>query len=195
LLPSNLGFAPANNIGLRAARGEYVCFLNSDVFPIGDDWLERLTDRLISNPDLGIVGAQLLYQDGSIQHDGCYFRTLPEAGGWKFIDHYDKGRRPSGQSGLRRCEVITGACMLMRRALALELGGFDESFVVGDFEDSDLCLRAKRKGLACAVDRSVQLYHLERKSQVAPSHSWRRNLTFYNAWLHQRRWFPEEAPS
>jgi GT2 family glycosyltransferase len=195
LLPANLGFAPANNIGLGAAGGDFVCFLNSDVFPISDDWLERLTERLSANPDLGIIGAQLLYQDGSIQHDGCYFRTLPEAGGWKFIDHYDKGRRPSGHPGLRHCEVITGACMLMRRTLALELGGFDEGFVVGDFEDADLCLRAKRKGLGCAVDRSVQLYHLERKSQVAPSNSWRLNLTFYNAWLHQRRWFPQETPT
>jgi GT2 family glycosyltransferase len=71
----------------------------------------------------------------------------------------------------------------------MQLKGFDESYVVGDFEDSDLCLRVKREGKLCAVDHDVHLYHLERKSQENASESWRRNLTLYNAWVHQRRWF------
>jgi GT2 family glycosyltransferase len=83
--------------------------------------------------------------------------------------------------------------MLMRRQLAEELGGFDESFIVGDFEDADLCLKVKQRGLTCAVDRAARLYHLERKSQTAPSHNWRMNMTLYNAWVHQRRWFSKDA--
>ena len=78
--------------------------------------------------------------------------------------------------------------MLMDRSLALELGGFDESYIIGDFEDSDLCLRLRQRGLRCAVDQDVQMYHLERKSQISPSHNWRMNLTLYNAWVHERRW-------
>jgi GT2 family glycosyltransferase len=193
LLSTNLGFGPANNVGLRAARGQFICFLNSDIFPITEDWLERLVDRLEQNPDIGIVAAQLLFEDGSIQHEGCFYRGIAQFGNWTFIEHFNKGRRPSDTRGLQHCDVITGACLVMSRALALALKGFDESFIVGDFEDSDLCLRVKQRGLSCAVDHDVQLYHLERKSQVAPGQSWRMNLTLYNAWVHQRRWF--DVPS
>jgi GT2 family glycosyltransferase len=68
------------------------------------------------------------------------------------------------------------------------VGGFDEVYVIGDFEDSDLCLRLRALGFGCAVDPEVQLYHLERKSQVSSAAMWRQNLTIYNAWQHQRRW-------
>jgi GT2 family glycosyltransferase len=188
LLPQNLGFAGANNVGLRAARGDFVCFLNSDVFPITENWLERLVGRLEMNPELGVVGARLLFEDGSIQHEGCFFRDIPEFGNWAFVDHFNKGRRPDDRTDLRRCEVITGACMVMRRTLAAELGGFDERYVVGDFEDADVCRKVTALGLFSAVDNDVHLYHLERKSQTGPGQNWRMNLTLYNAWLHQRRW-------
>lgn len=189
LLPKNLGFAPANNVGLRYARGEFICFLNSDIFPISENWMERLIQQLRDNPRIGIIGPQLLFEDGSIQHDGCFFRTIAEFGNWTFVDHYNKGFRPSSSRGIRRFDLITGACMVMRRDLAQELGGFDEAYIIGDFEDSDLCLKVRQKGLSCAVNDELQLYHLERKSQVAPNQNWRMNLTLYNAWVHQRRWF------
>jgi GT2 family glycosyltransferase len=189
LLPSNLGFAPANNVGLRAASGQFTCFLNSDIFPITDDWMERLAARLEQHPDIGVIGARLLFEDGSVQHEGCHYRTLKEFGGWTFIEHTNKGRRPRDSQELHRCDAITGACMVLRRSLALDLGGFDEAYIVGDFEDSDLCLRVKARGLSCAVDDDVRLYHLERKSQGPPSQNWRMNLTLYNAWVHQGRWF------
>ena len=195
LLPVNIGFGPANNVGLRAARGDYICFLNSDIFPITEDWMERLVKRLKENSDLGTVGARLLFEDGSIQHEGCFYRTIAEFGNWTFVDHFNKGRRPEPDQGLRLCDVITGACMVMSRALAQQLGGFDESYIIGDFEDSDLCRKVAALGLTSAVDNDVLLYHLERKSQIGPSQNWRMNLTLYNAWVHQRRWFHEPAPA
>jgi GT2 family glycosyltransferase len=189
MLESNVGFAAANNVGLRAARGRYVCYLNSDVFPITDGWVLRLIEGLKANPDVGIIGARLLFEDGSVQHEGCFYKNLSEYGQWTFIEHLNKGRRPSAGTGLRKRDAITGACMVLESELARELGGFDESFIIGDFEDSDVCLKAKAKGLASAVDMGVEMYHLERKSQVSPGAGWRMNLTLYNAWLHQRRWF------
>jgi GT2 family glycosyltransferase len=188
LLTANLGFAPASNAGLRIARGRFVCFLNSDVFPITGDWMQRLSAALERHPDIGVIGPRLLYEDGSIQHEGCFYRVVPELAGWTFSDHHNKGRRPAAAHGLWRHEAITGACMVLTRSFALELGGFDEAYVVGDFEDMDLCQRIRARGLACAVDDNVQLYHLERKSQAESNQGWRCNLTLYNAWLHQRRW-------
>jgi GT2 family glycosyltransferase len=187
-LEHNAGFAPANNVGLRAASGTYVCFMNSDVFPGQADWLERLAQRLETNPDLGAVGPLLLYGDGSVQHEGMVFKNLAEFGNWPFNDHLRKGKRKSSASGLRKHISITGACMLMKRDLAGEVKGFDESYIIGDFEDSDLCLRLHERGLDCAVDLDTELYHLERKSQDSSAHPWRMNLTLYNAWVHQRRW-------
>jgi GT2 family glycosyltransferase len=188
LMEQNAGYAPANNVGLRDARGTYICFLNSDVFPGPPDWLEQLARRLEANPDLGTVGPLLLYGDGSVQHEGMIFKRLPEFGNWLFPDHPRKGMKPAPVSGLRRHIAVTGACMLLRRDLAQELGGFDESYVIGDFEDTDLCLRLHRMGLDCAVDLDVQLYHLERKSQASSAQTWRMNMTLYYAWLHQQRW-------
>lgn len=200
MLARNVGYGPANNIGLGLARGRYVVFLNSDVFPGTPDWLERLSDRLQADPRLGAVGPLLLYEDGSVQHRGMFFERLPEFGNWWFCAHIDKGRKVRERQVLSTWPSITGACMMMERSLAGEFGGFDEAYAIGDFEDADLCLRIRDRGLTCAVDTSVQLFHLERRSQHSAALSWRMNLTLYNAWLFQARWAKTieqsvEAPS
>ncbi len=184
----NLGFAPACNVGLSLASGRTVCFLNSDVFGTDPDWIDRLVADLERIPEVGIVGPLLLFEDGSVQHQGMGYAPLPEFGNWLFPTHPGKGARPRGLSGLVRERVITGACMVMTRDLATSLGGFDEAFVIGDFEDSDLCLRARGLGVGCAVDHDVPMFHLERKSQITGAEPWRLNVTLYNAWLHQKRW-------
>jgi GT2 family glycosyltransferase len=188
ILSQNFGYAPANNVGLRAAGGAFVCFMNSDVFPITPDWPKRLTARLEADPDLGVVGPLLLFDDGSVQHQGIVFRRLPMFGNWYFPQHERKGWRAPHATGLARKPAITGACMMLRRSLALDLGGFDEAYVIGDFEDTDLCLKLRRRGLAAAVDLDVRMHHLERKSQASAAEQWRSNLTLANAWTHQRRW-------
>ena len=188
LLDTNAGFAPATNAGLRHATGEFVALLNSDVFPGTPDWLERLTARLDADPGLGVVGPVLLYEDGTVQHQGMTFERLPEFGGMYFGMHPGKGMRPAHGGALETHPSITGACMVLRRSLAERLGGFDERYVIGDFEDSDLCFRLQALGYRCAVDTAVQLYHLERKSQAGSALGWRMNLTVYNAWQHHRRW-------
>ncbi len=188
VLDRNVGYAPANNIGLRHAHGEFVAFLNSDVFPGTADWLEQLSARLVADPQLGVVGPLLLFEDGSVQHRGMYFERLPEYGDWFFCQHHDKGLRYTGGDELQTVIAITGACMVMRRDLADRFGGFDEMFVIGDFEDSDLCLKLRAQGFSAGVDPAVRLFHLERKSQPSSSLRWRANLTAFNAWAHGQRW-------
>lgn len=188
LLSRNVGYAPANNIGLGLARGRLVCLMNSDVFPRDGGWLARLARRLDANPRLGALGPLLLFEDGSVQHQGMEFERLAEFGGWHFPLHAGKGRRPAHGSGLRPARAITGACLLMARDLLAEMGGLDEGYAIGDFEDADLCLRLAARGLGCAVDMDVALHHLERQSQAGSELRWRMNLTLANAWLHERRW-------
>ena len=187
-LERNVGYAPANNAGLRAARGTFVCFLNSDVFPGQDDWIDALLARLGENPQLGAVGPTLLFEDDTVQHRGLTYEPLPEYANWLFPMHPGKGMRIPHRRGLEYYQAITGACIVMARALAESLGGFDETFVIGDFEDSDLCLRIGARGLARAVDLDIRLYHLERQSQGNMANAWRFNLTLYNAWVHENRW-------
>jgi len=187
---TNLGYAPANNIGLRFARGEYVCFLNSDIFPKEPRWLEFMLATAAADPAIGVLGALLLFEDESVQHEGMSFEHLPEFGNWIFCNHPRKGLAPREGETVSRVPAVTGACMLLRTELARALGGFDEGYVIGDFEDADLCLKAAARGLACAVDHRAQLYHLERQSQGGYQGSWRQNLTLYNAWRFQQLWRP-----
>ncbi|HKS88707.1 MAG TPA: glycosyltransferase family 2 protein, partial [Stellaceae bacterium] len=190
-LDRNMGFAAACNIGLDRAHGRDVCFLNSDVFPQSVDWLPRLAARLRERPDLGAVGPLLLFEDGAVQHQGMTWRRNPQFGNWYFNEHPGIGRRPPAHGGLRECPAITGACMVLRSDVARDVGGFDEDYVVGDYEDSDLCLKLRRKGLASAVDLDVRLHHLVRKSQQSGREPWRHNLTLYNARLQHQRWETE----
>lgn len=186
-LDENRGFAPACNVGLRASRGAFVCFLNSDVFPVEANSLDLLADRLESASDLGIVAGLLLFEDGSVQHEGMEMQEIPNKGGLLFPMHPNKGWRPRADVGFQRVEMVTGACMLMRRSMAESLGGFDEGFIIGDFEDADLCVRARAMGANIAVDHAIRFLHLERQSQVEPSQKWRSNLTMFNAWLFDQR--------
>ncbi|TDH61333.1 glycosyltransferase [Dankookia rubra] len=197
LLEENLGYAPANNAGLAHSRGEYVCYLNSDVMPEEPRWLDLLTGALEADPALGIAGALLTFEDGTVQHSGMTFKRLPQLGGFPYAMHPGKGRIRPPSRGLQPAEAVTGACMVLRRDLANELGGFDEDYVVGDFEDADLCFRIRARGLGCAVHEDAILWHLERQSQGSSGNFWRHNLTLVNGWSFARRWghlFPEASP-
>jgi GT2 family glycosyltransferase len=187
-LAENLGYAPANNAGLRLAAGEYICFLNSDVFPDESNWLEFMLQTAKDDPKVGIVGALLVFEDETVQHDGCTYEQLPEFGNWVFCMHPDKGM--TSPKALRVHEVggVTGACMVMKAELARSVGGFDQGYVIGAFEDADLCEKVKTAGFSCVVDQRARLYHLERQSQGNQAASWRFNLTLYNAWRFQNRW-------
>jgi GT2 family glycosyltransferase len=187
-LSHNLGFAPANNVGVRASSGDYICFMNSDVFPTSGDWLDRLAAHLEADPTLGMVAPVLLFEDDSVQHQGIAFKNLPQFGNWAFPQHKRKGLRVPAERGLVREMAITGAFMLLRREDVMAHGAFDEAFIIGDFEDTDLCLRLRERGLGVAVDFDVAMHHLERKSQAGSESLWRANLTLYNAWVHHGRW-------
>lgn len=190
ILPEeNRGFGPASNLGLVHARGRHVCFLNSDIFPADTTWLDKLVTDLETDAEIGTVGALCLFADGSIQHAGMDYEAVPLFGGWLFPKHPGKGMKPPATATrLQNAPGVTGACMVMRRELANELGGFDPDYVIGDFEDADLCNRIKAKGLRCVVDHEVVLYHLERQSQGDQSTNWRMNLTLLNAWTFNQRW-------
>ena len=136
----NEGFARACNRGGQAGTGDYVLFLNNDTVP-RSGWLKALVDLADEDPGIGIVGAKLLYPDtGTVQHAGIAIQDgVPE--------HVYRGGGGDDPlvAQVRDCDMVTGACLLIRRTLFEQLGGFDTGFVNG-VEDIDLCLRARALG-------------------------------------------------
>jgi len=184
----NLGFAGANNLGARVAHGEYLVLLNSDVMPIRGGWLSALLDVLHQEPATGIVGPVLLYEDGSVQHAGMALEPFQEWAGYRINVHPGKGLPFTERDAPpRSVPAVTGACMALKRGFYDEMGGLDEGYVLGDFEDSDLCLRIRSKGFDVKLVPGVQLYHLERQSQALfDDQSWKAKVSLYNCWRHER---------
>jgi GT2 family glycosyltransferase len=185
---TTLGFAGANNFGVRAARGRHLILLNSDVLPKRPGWASDLLRTYKSLESPGMLGAKLLYDDGSLQHAGMAFRRYFPWGDLWINDHPFKGQSPITLRGTKRVDAVTAACALMETELYRELGGFSEDYIIGDFEDSDLCLRAQMAGRTNYVALDVELYHLERQSQNRIGDArLRANLTAYNCWLFNNR--------
>jgi GT2 family glycosyltransferase len=186
VLRRNLGFADANNAGVSAARGRLLLLLNSDVIPDRPGWLSTMVDFLDATPAAGAVGPKLVYEDGSIQHAGMYF-LRPEGSPWWENAHYHKGLHRSfpGAAQTRVVPALTGACLLLTRELWDKVGGLSGTYVQGDYEDSDLCLRIGELGYDCWYLPAAELYHLEGQSYPTPL---RRLTSRFNTWLHTHLW-------
>ena len=188
---ANLGYAGATNLGAAQARGEYLLLLNSDVFPCQPGWLSCLTGIFESLDHPGVLGPKLLFPDGLIQHAGMAFFQEPSLPGFWFNDHPSKGlpNDIEADAGTREVAAVTGACMLLKKKIYQEVSGLSEDYILGDFEDSDLCMKLRAAGYQIWFTPQVELYHLERLSfPHAGDISWRTNLSRYNAWVQTRRW-------
>jgi len=188
----NRGFSGANNLGAEHAKGDYLLFLNSDVFPQQPGWLKPLLDVLETNPKIGAVGPRLVFANGAIQHAGMSFLRREEFGIW--VNHHPcMGLDPvlDPAQGLTMMPAITGACLLMRRGDFDRVEGWDTGYLIGDFEDSDLCLKLRSAGLEIAYLPTVQLTHLERQSfKLLGQNDFRFRVVIYNGLRHQHRWQP-----
>lgn len=154
----NLGFAKACNQGARAARGNLLVFLNNDTV-VQPGWLEGLTRCLEKDERIGIVGAKLLYPDNTIQHAGVTFDDHKRVG---HIYRYFHHSHPAVNKE-REFQVVTAACMMIRKTLFLAVGGFDEHYQNG-FEDVDLCLQIRHLGYKVYYTPQCVVYHLESKT-------------------------------
>jgi GT2 family glycosyltransferase len=186
--PENRGFAGANNLGVSVARAPTLLLLNSDVIPVEPGWLSKML-AAIDRRDIGIVGARLFYSNGSIQHDGMAFQWEPS---WNaFLNKHPRSgmEAAAGAADGTNHAAVTAACLMIRRSTYDAVGGLDEGFLIGDFEDSDLCLKVRHRGLRIICLSDVNLTHLERQSFTGiGANGFRERVARYNAWRHQRRW-------
>jgi len=186
ILSENSGFSTANNMGVSVARGRLLLLMNSDVLPVSPGWLGSLVSFHDSIPNVGCVGPKLLYEDDSIQHAGMYFERAAGAATWVNEHHFKGMHRSFAPASVdRRVAAITGACLLMDTALYRSIGGLLGSFVQGDYEDSDLCLRLHELGLENWYSATTELYHLEGQSYPSPLRILNHD---FNSWLHTSMW-------
>jgi GT2 family glycosyltransferase len=155
-------FARLNNWAVEHARGELLCFLNDDTEVIGTDWLSAMVAHAVQD-NVAAVGAMLIYPNETIQHAGVVLGVGGVAG-------HAYSRRPRGIRGYHDRAVVdqdascvTAACMLVKRGVFLDVGGFDERLAIA-YNDVDLCLRLREVGWRIVWTPSAELYHKESAS-------------------------------
>ena len=156
-------YSQACNIGARFADGEYLLFLNNDTEVISSSWLDELI-LFASIMKIGIVGGKLLYPDHTIQHAGIIMGLEGHAS-HIFLGSFEGDPSMYGSiNWYRNYSAVTGACMMMRKQVFDEAGGFDENYKLV-FSDIDICLRTIRAGYRVMYNPEVRLYHYEGKSR------------------------------
>jgi GT2 family glycosyltransferase len=197
LLEANGGFAHANNIGAKHARGDHLLLMNSDIYCDDFLFLNAGCDALQSKAGIGCIGFSLQFEDGTIQHDGMTFRRSALLNGLWACEHQNKGMPQSWSgSSLEEADAVTAALLLVRRADFANHHIFDPTYLIGDFEDADLCMRLKANGKSIALLRTPGLFHLERQSMRHTGNDEARiAVTHLNCATFNERWGKELGAS
>jgi GT2 family glycosyltransferase len=191
-------FSAMNNFAVEQTESPWLLFLNNDTEVIERDWLTVMAEH-VQRPEVGAVGPMLLYPDDTVQHAGIVMGV----GG--IAEHAFRGW-PADSPGVcrqlqttRNYSAVTGACLLTRRDVFVEVGGFDEEQLPVTFSDVDLCLKMRRAGYRIIYTPFAKLYHHEsstRRPAVEPMETgvmqerWREVLEqdpYYNPNLSRER--------
>lgn len=167
--PGPFNWSAINNKAVACCDADLLLFLNNDVFAAEGGWLEAMVEHA-TRPDVGAVGARLVYPDGRLQHTGIVLGLGGIAG------HVLAGL-PYGSIGyggwdrvVREYSAVTAACMLVRRSVFEEVGGFDEELAVA-FNDIDFCLRLREAGYRVLSTPHAELVHAESVSRGLSGYS------------------------
>lgn len=160
-------YAAINNYGASFAQGDYLVFLNNDIELITAEWLEKMLADC-QRDEVAAVGAKLYYPDNTVQHAGIVIGIGGHARG--VAANMCVGL-PGNESGYmdrasirQNMSAVTAACMMMKKQVFDEVGGFSEDLAVA-FNDVDLCLKARKAGYLIVYDPYVEAYHYESKSR------------------------------
>jgi N-acetylglucosaminyl-diphospho-decaprenol L-rhamnosyltransferase len=163
--PVNLGFGKANNLAVKYSQGDHLLFLNTDTILV-ENTPKLLSDYLNQHQDIGAISPRIIFDDGSYQLSCGKLPSLTI----EFIDkirygldkkwHHIFGSLYNRQySSIKEMGWLTGACLMMRRDIFEQLGGFDESFFMY-FEDKDICKRVREAGWKVVYYPKTSIIHL-----------------------------------
>ncbi|HHT8829283.1 TPA: glycosyltransferase family 2 protein [Burkholderia cenocepacia] len=153
-------YSALNNRACARARGDYIALVNNDIEVISPGWLEEMLGHA-TRPEVGAVGAKLLYSDDTVQHAGVILGLSGAA------DHLHRGLRREDPGYQARAAVVqslsavTAACLVVRKSLYVEIGGLNEVSLPVAFNDIDFCLRIKSAGYRIIWTPFAELYHHE----------------------------------
>ena len=154
-------YSRINNMAVSEASGEYVLFLNNDIEIITPNWIEEML-MYCQRQDVGAVGAKLFYGNNTVQHAGVIMGAgadgvaIHSHAGWIRYDVGYMGRLYYAQD----VSGVTAACMMMKKSLFKEIGGFDEKLRVA-YNDVDLCLRIREKNYLIVCNMFAEAFHYE----------------------------------
>jgi GT2 family glycosyltransferase len=143
--PHPFNFSAMNNLAARQARGDYLVLLNNDTAIIEPGWLDALLNHA-QRPEVGAVGAKLLFPDGTVQHAGIVLGLRGPA------DHPFMGEALDAPGTMQRLQVdqnysaVTAACLMIRKSVYQDVGGMDEGDFKVSYNDVDLCLKVRAAG-------------------------------------------------
>ena len=157
-------YSAINNFAARRANGDTLALLNNDLEVMAPQWLGEMVSHAI-RPEIGAVGAKLLYPDGTVQHAGVVLGIGGVAG---HVHRYLPGDDPGycyRASVTQNLSAVTGACMLVRKALYWQVGGLNEASLAVAFNDVDFCLKLREAGYRNLYTPYASLTHHESLSR------------------------------
>jgi O-antigen biosynthesis protein len=163
-VPGPFNFSTINNVGVQASTGEVLLFLNNDIEILDGGWLREMVGEAV-RPDIGCVGAKLLYGDGTVQHAGVMLQRGPLAMHVCRTDAATDTGLDGRLAGTRDYLAVTGACLAVRRSVFEQVGGFDGEHLPVAFNDVDLCLKVNDAGYRNICTPFASLLHLESASR------------------------------
>jgi len=169
----NLGFGGGNNLAAKTAQGEYLMFINSDVYVI-DNSIKVLVDFIRRNPTAGAAGPKLLNGDKSLQYTCCRFhKPLTPIFRRTFLGNTQTGKKENDyhiyadwdHNSNQEVDWVQGSCLIIPKKIFEKVGPFDNQFFMY-FEDTDLCKRIWRAGYKVYYVADAQMVHMHRKQSA-----------------------------
>lgn len=179
----NLRFVRNCNNAAKDAKGKYLLFLNNDT-QVQENWLEPLVTLIESADDIGMVGSKLIYPDGLLQ----------EAGGilWRDGSAWNFGNRKNPSNPefnyVKEVDYISGASIMLPKALWEEIGGFDELFAPAYCDDSDLAFTVRKKGYRVMYQPKSVVVHFEGVSNGTDTASGQKQYQIVNSQKFFEKW-------
>lgn len=180
--PGPFNYSQINNRAVERANGKVLLFLNNDVEAMYNGWLAAMTAHAI-RPQIGAVGAKLLYGDHTVQHGGVILGIGGVAG------HAHKYFQAGSGGYQRRLQLtqnvsaVTAAALAIKKSLFIEIGGFDEEHLKVNYNDVDLCLRVLKAGYRNLFCAEAVLIHHESKTRGFPVEG----QPQYHQWQEERK--------
>ena len=185
--PHAFNYSAINNFAVQQTNGSLIALLNNDTEIVHSDWLTEMVIHA-SRPDIGCVGAKLIYPDGSIQHGGVILGIYGTA------SHAHK-HFPNDHTGyfnrlitVHNVSAVTAACLVMRKDVFNQVGGFDEVNLKVAYNDVDLCLKVLQQGYRNLWTPYAELIHHESKSRGKKRSWWQRRKLNKEGLFLKKKW-------